>query len=72
MLLTLLQFGLAFQEMIKNNSSVNVSGQDGKDIDLDEFVDITCPTSKAVCIRWARYSFLSNNKIYVFHKILTN
>ncbi len=30
---------LAFREMIKNNSTVNVSGQDGKDIDLDEFVE---------------------------------
>lgn len=30
---------LAFREMIKKNSSVNISGQVGKNIDLDEFVE---------------------------------
>lgn len=30
---------LAFREMMKNNSSVNLSGQVGTDIDLDEFVE---------------------------------
>ncbi|RUA04433.1 MAG: hypothetical protein DSY43_06265, partial [Gammaproteobacteria bacterium] len=30
---------LAFREMVKNNSTVNLSGKDGTDIDLDEFVE---------------------------------
>jgi len=30
---------LAFREMMKNNSTVNLSGKDGTDVDLDEFVE---------------------------------